>query len=679
MRRDVLEPLFDAHFYAQEAGLAGQEDALAHYIAHGEAAGLKPNPIFDPIWYGERHAGGLLHYALEGEAAGDDPSPFFDVAWYRKTYAVERPLAHYLAHRFGDFSPCPEFDAAFYRKTYPDVAKAGIDPFQHYMHFGYREFRKPRAGLNPRLFKGNPVAYQRAHPESLPPTPGHSVYDEVKRFTRRGAQFEDLAPPLTAEAQVLALAFYLPQFHRVAENEAWWGEGYTEWTQLAKGQPRFAGHYQPRIPGMLGFYDLTNVAVLRQQAKMAQDAGIGAFVFYYYDFNGHRLLEKPLELWLATSDIALPFCLMWANENWTRRWDGLEEDILIAQDYEGNDIAGFLRYFRDPRYVRLQGRPLLMIYRASLIPDTQATLARWRHIFAQEGEEPLFIMAQTFEDRDPRALGFDGAIEFPPHKLTRGLSQVFDTLDIFDERFEADVFAYEDLVAASLREPVAEYPLIKTALPSWDNDARRQGQGLTVIGSTPEAYERWLGALITRARPFYGQRMIAINAWNEWSEGAYLEPDVYFGAAYLNATRRALRGPLATAKISAFITYEGGEFPLSRLRSLFAQTAPLHEIAVLDKGEDCLAIVEAEAHVAQRDLMYISDVGDFGRQAAKTATGDFVYIAEADGVCDPFLLSRLVEALLQDPQAVFASLPEDSGALWRRVGLLEVAHGRNRS
>jgi hypothetical protein len=557
--------LFDEKFYRRLASLPPDTDAYAHYLSEGAARGLKPNVVFEPAWYVARNpdAGSdpLSHYALVGEPGDRDPSPLFDVAWYRRTYKTERPLRHYLEHRFGPFSPIPEFDAAYYLTTYRDVGAAALDPFQHYLLMGYGEFRLPFEGFAPRLYalrrmgeaRGeNPVVHMRAEgagPVFLGPHSG-GPHAAARTFTRAGPGFEPPAPRLDGRPTALALAFHLPQFHRVPENDAWWGAGFTEWTALARGQPRFEGHYQPRIPGELGFYDLSNPAALRAQAELARQAGIGAFVFYHYDFGGRRLLQAPVDLLLATPDIDIGFCLMWANENWTRRWDGAEEEVLVAQDYapahEGQRLADFARHFRDPRYLRLEGRPLLMVYRASLIPETAATMARWRRLFDERhGENPILVMAQTFDDVDPRPLGFDVAIEFPPHKLTRGLPQVFDALDVFDEGLEADVYAYDDVVAMSLAEPATDFPLIKTAVPSWDNDARRQGKGLTLVGATPHKFGRWLGELIARAAPVFGAKIVAVNAWNEWSEGAYLEPDVYYGSACLNAAQRAIfaRGP----------------------------------------------------------------------------------------------------------------------------------------
>ncbi len=282
---------------------------------------------------------------------------------------------------------------------------------------------------------------------------------------------------------------------------------------------------------------------------MARGAGLSGFVHYFYWFNGRRLLEAPVEAMLADSGVEFPFCLMWANENWTRRWDGGDRDVLIAQDYRAQDDADLVdclaRHFRDPRYIRLEGRPLLMLYRPALIPDTAETVARWRGLFrARHGENPLLVMAQSFDVMDPRPLGLDAAVEFPPHKLVSGLAMRNGDLNWYDPRATAQVFAYDDVVAASLGEAAPEFPLIKTAVPSWDNDARRQGAGLVLYGAAPAKYQAWLAALVARAQkaPVGGTPLVCVNAWNEWAEAAYLEPDVHYGGAWLNATARAVTG-----------------------------------------------------------------------------------------------------------------------------------------
>lgn len=567
--------LFDTEFYlANNRDLAhlGSE-ALLHYHLFGWREGRKPNAHFDPRWYCETHAewlgaetDPLLHYIEHGEAAGLRPISWFDPHWYRANHDVPAgmlALAHYLFNKArGGVRPMPGFDPDFYLHAYPDIALAGLDPVEHYMTQGFREARRPFAGFDPVDYRrthlaeadldANPLlhylARRDAPPAPAPPTASRTtIADEVRRTSVPGPHFETRRPlPQGVVPRALLLAYYLPQFHPCAENDAWWGEGFTEWTNLQRGLPRFAGHYQPRIPRDLGHYRLDDPAVMRRQIEMARAAGIGGFAFYFYWFDRKRLLDGPLEAFLADRSLAMPFCLMWANENWSRRWDGSEDEVLLAQHYREEDeaalVAAFVRHFDDPRYIRLHGRPLLLIYRVDVIPDARATIARWRQAFRRAGAEPLLVMAQAFDCNDPREYGLDGAIEFPPHKVARNLELINQSLDILDPALTANVHAYDAVVERALAEPPAAFPLIRTAAPSWDNDARRQGHGLVLHGSTPSRYEDWLAGLIDRAvtQPFFGTPVVAINAWNEWAEGAYLEPDQHFGSAYLNATARAL-------------------------------------------------------------------------------------------------------------------------------------------
>ena len=610
--------LFDCEFYlGGNPDLAGLgSEALSHYHNYGWREGRKPNLYFDPRWYLSQYpdvaAAGidpLLHYIALGERAGNRPIAWFDALWYLRTYAVPEGmlgLRHFLLHRAdGEVSALPEFDAGFYLSSYPDVAAAGLDPLEHYMVQGFREARRPFEGFDPAFYRKrylrhdnatNPLLHYLSHrddPEVHPALPRNesSIPREVRRTTQPGPYFEPVRPlPANAQRRVQMLAYYLPQFHAMKQNDAWWGEGFTEWTNVARGLPRFAGHYQPRIPRDLGHYSLTGVETMRRQAEMAQNAGISGFVFYFYWFNGTRLLDAPLEALLADRTIDMPFCLMWANENWTRRWDGSEQDILISQDFRPEDtpamIDCFGRHFADPRYIRLQGRPLLMIYRASLVPDTKLTIEHWRELFMQRcGEDPIFLMSQAFGDRDPRPFGIDGAIEFPPHKVVDGLSTINAQLDLLDTEFSAQVYDYDQIVAQSLATPTPDYPLIRTASPSWDNDARRQGSGLVMHGSTPAKYQAWLEGLMRQARahPFFGSAIVCINAWNEWAEGAYLEPDLHHGAAYLNATARAVSGYSAATRPGRILLVGHDAFPAgaqSLLLHIGRQLARAHGIEI---------------------------------------------------------------------------------------------------
>lgn len=343
----------------------------------------------------------------------------------------ESPLAHYLKNCLGPFSPIPEFDAQYYRQTYEDVAAAGVDPFEHFIFHGYKEGRNPSAEFDTkfyiqRYFKGktdqNPLLHylEHRHEDGIYPSPPENeatIPAEIKRFTRPSPLFEELRPlPAGAKPRAKVLAYYLTQFHaflRMINGGA---------PASPNGRTLRAAYLGLRITTSREFRatwvsTLADIETLRKQAKLAKAAGIHGFVYYYYWFNGKRLLEKPLEQFLKTRDINMPFCLMWANENWTRRWDGMEGEVLIWQDYLSSDderlLSDFNRHFKDKRYIRVQGRPLLMIYRPRLIPDTAAVIARWRAIFAKRfNEDPIIIMSQSFDDHDPTANGMDGAINF---------------------------------------------------------------------------------------------------------------------------------------------------------------------------------------------------------------------------------------------------------------------------
>jgi glycosyltransferase involved in cell wall biosynthesis len=569
--------LFDEAYYLQAyPDIAGADiSPLEHFFCFGFKEGRRPNTYFDPTWYLGRYpdvlaqaAQPLLHFILHGEQQGYMPCPLFDPVWYRQRYGVaaeENTLAHYLHRRTTTpLSPLGAFDAEFYAAANPDLAEAGVDLFEHFFNQGFKECRNPSAAFDVKFYTQR---YLRHLPGEHPflhylehrhepgvvgclPDDEATVPREIRRFTSPGDDFEVLRPlAASAPRRFKLLAYHLPQFHAFRENDNWWGQGFTEWTNIGRGVPRFKGHYQPRIPRDLGFYSLDSGEALRRQAAMAQNAGVYGFIFYYYWFNGRRLMDKPVELFLDDPSIDMPFALMWANENWTRRWDGSDHEVLISQDYRAEDdallAAEFARHFRDPRYIRLQGRPLLMIYRPGVIPDARGCIERWRSIFRNtHGEDPIMVTAQAFDALDPRDFGLDGAIEFPPHKLTSALPPGNVGYEYLDPDFKGKIYAYDDVTRVSLAEPKPAFPLLKTAVPSWDNDARRQGNGIVVTGSTPRKYETWLSALgdIARANPFFGEAFVCVNAWNEWCEGAYLEPDLHFGAAYLNATARAVSG-----------------------------------------------------------------------------------------------------------------------------------------
>ena len=369
---------------------------------------------------------------------------------------------------------------------------------------------------------------------------GESSLLEVAQFV---PEHRGTPPPSSG---VRLIAFYLPQFHSIPENDAWWGEGFTEWTNVRTATPQFTGHYQPRVPIDAGYYDLREPDVQRRQVELAKRHGIGGFCFYFYWFAGRRLLETPLLNYLNDNTLDLPFCLCWANENWTRRWDGREQDLLIGQEHSTEDDLRFIEYvslyLKDSRYIRIDGRPLLLVYRPALFPDPAATVVRWREWCRASGIGELYIaMVQSFQDLDPRPYGIDAAVEFPWHT---GLpTDVTAHLVPAKSEFRGHVFDWKDYATKCEDQPDQPWTQMRGVMPGWDNTPRRKSEAHLFQGHTPAGYGRWLRSALrwTLARNRSAEeRLLFINAWNEWGEGAYLEPDHRFGYAFLNATRTAV-------------------------------------------------------------------------------------------------------------------------------------------
>jgi len=355
--------------------------------------------------------------------------------------------------------------------------------------------------------------------------------------------------------QVRLLAFYLPQFHPIPENDVWWGKGFTEWRNVAKARPLFERHYQPHIPADLGFYDLRLPEARQAQADMAREHGIHGFCYYHYWFSGKRLLQRPFDEVLASGKPDFPFCLCWANENWTRRWDGQEKEILISQVYSEEDhlahIRSLMPALRDPRYITVKGLPLLLIYRATSFPGPSATAALWRREAVKAGLQGLYLCTVISLPQlhcDPAALGFDAAVDFQPDfedLPARELPQrpaPLRRIPRDDARWFNHVMAYPDLIERMIRRPDPGYRVFPGVTPSWDNSARLKQGAILFVDSTPELYGQWLSQAIAKTRQrFTGdERLVFINAWNEWAEGNHLEPDLKWGRAYLEATGEAL-------------------------------------------------------------------------------------------------------------------------------------------
>ncbi len=356
-----------------------------------------------------------------------------------------------------------------------------------------------------------------------------------------------------------ALAFYLPQFHPIPENDEWWGKGFTEWTNVTRARPLFRGHYQPQLPADLGFYDLRVPEVREKQAAMAQAAGIEGFCYYHYWFNGRRLLERPFREVLASGEPDFPFALCWANENWTRTWDGLHEEVLLAQQYSPEDDLAHIRAlapaFADPRYIRVDGRPLFLVYKAEHLPDPKRTADTWRSEAARLGVGDLYLCRTELVTtrRRPEDFGFDAAVAFQPDVTNMPRTRY----EAWPRRIVRKIFRnhsqfrlhqvppYKLLVTEALERLLDEAPYRRfpCVTPSWDNSARRDEQAWIFRDATPAAYEAWLREVLTHRAPKSEEEdLIFLNAWNEWAEGNHLEPCQRFGRAWLDATARALRG-----------------------------------------------------------------------------------------------------------------------------------------
>ena len=352
--------------------------------------------------------------------------------------------------------------------------------------------------------------------------------------------------PVKIDTDVRAIAMYLPQFHSIPENDKWWGHGFTEWINVRRGIPLYKGHHQPHVPHAdIGYYDLSDSSALEMQAMLAAEHGIEGFCYYYYWFQGKRLLEKPTEMMLASGKPNFPFCFCWANENWTRTWDGGEHEVLMAQKYsaENNDkiIRDLIPAFKDSRYIRVNDRPLFIVYRPQAIPNFSKVAEDWRTICRAEGIGEIYIAAKkSFADLNPERYAIDAVIQFPP--LLNNLENLgsSDNLNV-KNGFRGHIHDYRD-VAVDFAYASETHKLFYGICPSWDNTARRMERGTSYINSNPENYFLWLKTIVekTRAKFRKEERFIFINAWNEWAEGCHLEPDEKYGYAWLNATKAAL-------------------------------------------------------------------------------------------------------------------------------------------
>jgi 2-polyprenyl-3-methyl-5-hydroxy-6-metoxy-1,4-benzoquinol methylase len=340
------------------------------------------------------------------------------------------------------------------------------------------------------------------------------------------------------------LAFYLPQFHPIPENDEWWGKGFTEWTNVTRTRPLYPGHYQPHVPGELGYYDLRLPEVREAQARLAADHGISGFVYYHYWFHGRRLLERPFDEVLTSGSPDFPFALCWANEEWTRNWDAQTGRVLMPQEFSAEDDLAHIRWlataFADDRYIKIDGRPLMLIYRPGQLPDPKRTTDIWRKEAQKLGFPDLYLCwVESWgpPPGGPEAFGLDAAVGFMP----LAGDQIFAPLEGARGHRILD---YESAFRTELKRPAPPWKRFPSVMVGWDNTPRRPFGATIFSDATPEAYERWLTRAVSSVSDVRAEEnYLFIVAWNEWAEGNHLEPDQRYGTAFLEATKAVLLDP----------------------------------------------------------------------------------------------------------------------------------------
>jgi lipopolysaccharide biosynthesis protein len=575
-------PNLEVKHYSQH--LKGVEP-FQHYVARGWALGFDPTPEFSTKRFLKTHpkmhgGGGILGYnwlshTTPFDAETDYTNPLGALvskkekamlrACFNKHYYLRNnpdvqnfsksAFAHFVLNGWReDRDPSPFFSIAYYMKQVPSCLAEGINPVLHYLRIGWKQ------GLNPserfhtqrilkefpkaREFPGGPLPYVMRHIkriERLESKPGVSFFGKNHHRTLTSRT----TPPAGADL-IHTIAYYLPQFHPIAENEKTWGPGFTEWTNVTKARPEFIGHHQPMLPGELGFYDLRVAEIMERQIELAKLYGLHGWCFYYYWFSGKRLLEKPLNMFLSNSDrFDFPFMVMWTNENWTKRWDGAEHDVIIKQDHRKDDPLRFIQDVEttllDPRYIRIDEKPVLGVYKIDLIPDFHSMVKTWRNYWREKhGGELYLLFTNTSKISDPTEIDCDAIVQFPPNGVA--LQRRPHMPDFFRKDLQGCAFSYDEVAEVSCSIEATTFPFFRCSFPAWDNTARRPKGGDMFIGSDPDKFRNWTISNIRHTLNAHlgDERLVFINAWNEWAEGAALEPNLLEGYANLGAVSDAI-------------------------------------------------------------------------------------------------------------------------------------------
>ncbi|KVU62731.1 glycoside hydrolase family 99-like domain-containing protein [Burkholderia ubonensis] len=491
-------------------GKAAEDPSEPIAISREDRALVRESALYDEAWY-------VLHYP-EVESSGMDP------------------VDHFLSvgGRLG-YRPGPDFDGDGYLNRNSDVASSGMNPLLHYVKFGANEGREVRQ------------PGRIGSPEPKQPKPGdhQSMAGLMGKTAALPLELKDLVPVSEVPR---TFAFYLPQFHPIAENNWAHGMGFTEWNNVIKSKPLFPGHYQPKVPGELGYYDLRSFDVMREQVDLALAHGISGFCFYYYYFHGKKLLYKPIENYIR-SDLKMPFFFLWANENWSKRWDGGDQEVIIEQHHSPEDDVAFIRelfpLFEDERYTKVNGKPVLMIYKAHLFPDVLSTTEIWREEMAKRGFPGIYLVMVDDWSSDPvqpRQLGFDASYEIPSNVTPSDvLYEDAESLGLQDD-FTGRIVDYDKFAKFHMSRSFPEYRRFRTVMLPWDNTARYGSRAIVHVNTQTDAYKTWLSQamLDTYTRYPAEERFVFLHSWNEWCEGTYLEPDGKSGRRYLEQTRDAI-------------------------------------------------------------------------------------------------------------------------------------------
>ncbi len=540
-------------------------DPIMHYIKFGAKEGRNPNKDFKTSVYLERNPhvlesdhNPLVYYILKGKKEEEslendlkaliESSKLFDNDYYKaQVNGLEKhhmhPIIHYL--RYGAYegrNPSHKFDTHHYLTSYKDIKELGINPLVHYIQHGKGEGRSPL-----------PILIEKKNISETDSNIFDFIYTQNNEKSPDYIEFANMEP---LNSNIRLIAFYLPQFHPIKENDSAWGKGFTEWTNVSKAVPQFEGHYQPRLPGELGYYDLRLKDIQKRQIELAKNYGLHGFCYHYYWFDGQKIMDTPLQQLLDNPDLDFPFCINWANENWTKRWDGLDHEVILKQNHSESDDFAFLEAIKpiltDKRYIKISGKSLLMVYRPQLFPDIKATVKRWREHARKIGVGELYlVLSHSFDHQDPTEIGFDAATEFAPNNFQ--VENKTSELNFYNSNYSGNAYDYKSAINFSIRQETPSYTKFRSVAPGWDNEARKPGKGTTFINASPDLYAKWLEFVLydTYHNRQSDEKIVFINAWNEWAEGAYLEPDRKYGYSYLHHTYKQLE-KFDTRRLSLF-------------------------------------------------------------------------------------------------------------------------------